>query len=534
MNIDFFLDNITPQAVEYINSNVKTDNQKSYDKLKKIFLNNQLELTSFDDTYLHIATFDWSGIERDRNWWWQIHSFPFLNWYIDSYSLQNKEERTNYFSLCMAAIDNWNVKTKKHESPLAWHDHGTAFRTRNIVNWLIFCHTKNIDLEFVTLANKIELAKLITNHIEWLSDSNNYSKYTNHGFDQAMILLTISIMFNIDELKKPRLVSRQRLEEEIKFAFTDEGVHKENSAGYQKFMLGRLKQLRSLKSLGEKIISNLAESYIEKAEEFLKAITLPDGFLPMIGDTKGFEVGILDNSTNEENHKIFDYSKSGYVIVKGNSENIGRYYFLMKNCHNSNYHRHDDDLMLYLWCNGETILGDGGLYSHNESSFVRRLIRSPLAHSVPFSNVLAERDREKLIKLPVLSYDTKSQVIEGSSYASGERITRNVNISQIDQGIIVITDQVTKLPLYINFYFDEKVSLNLLKRDEVIAETSNTICKLGFGSMKSVNMYKGRNEKFVESSLISKEYASHLENIRILLSSQKEINTIKIELTNKI
>ena len=147
MSIDFFLNSLTPQAIEYINSSTNTHSKDSYNKLKKLFLNNELELRSFDDTYLDIATFDWSGIERDRNWWWQIHSFPFLNWYIDSYSLQSEAERKSYFLLCITAIDNWSKKTKVYSSPLAWHDHGTAFRTRNIVNWLIFCYTKNMDFK---------------------------------------------------------------------------------------------------------------------------------------------------------------------------------------------------------------------------------------------------------------------------------------------------------------------------------------------------------------------------------------------------
>lgn len=530
MSIDFFLDNITPQAIEYINSNVNTDNQKSYDKLKKIFLNNQLELTSFDDTYLHIATFDWSSIERDRNWWWQIHSFPFLNWYIDSYSLQSKEERKKYFLVCISIIDNWNKKTKIFDSPLAWHDHGTAFRTRNIVNWLIFCHTKNIDLEFVTLANKIELAKLITNHIEWLSDSNNYSKYTNHGFDQAMILLTISIMFDIDELKKPRLVSRQRLEEEIKFAFTDEGVHKENSPGYQKFMLGRLKQLKLLNSLGEQLVSKLAESYIAKAEVFLTAITLPDGYLPMIGDTKGFELGIWKKNITPESHEVFDYSKSGYVIVKGNSKKIGDFYLLIKNCHHSNYHRHDDDLMLYLWCNGETILGDGGLYSHNESSKIRRFIRSSFAHSIPFSSGVFERDNNKLEKPPYLFFDAQRKYIVGESYATGNKVSRTVDIKNINQGIIELHDEVPNLPLFINYYFGENSNIKVLKRYEAVVNTGTVYCRIIFPSTRSINLYRGENEDFRETSFLSNNYGESLENMRILLSSSNTISSITIEI----
>lgn len=529
MNIQFFLESLTPQATKHISTTINTTSQESYKKLKKLFLDQTIELKSFEDTVLDITNFNWSSINRDRNWWWQAHALPFLNWYIDSYSLQNKEERTKYFSLCIAAIDNWNVKIKKYESPLAWHDHGTAFRIRNIVNWITFCYMQGI--EVISLSDNINLSKLIIEHIEWLLDSKNYSQYTNHGFDQAMILLTVSIMFDTDELEIQRFVSRQRLEEEIKFAFTDEGVHKENSPGYQKFMLGRLKQLRSLKSLGEQIISNLAESYIEKAEEFLKAITLPDGYLPMIGDTKGFEVGILDNSTNEENHKIFDYSKSGYFIVKGNSANIGHYYLLMKNCHDSNYHRHDDDLMLYLWCNGETILGDGGLYSHDESSKIRKFIRSNLAHSVPFSSGIVERDKNKLKKMPILSFDQKVGLIIGESYTSGFKIKRIVDITEIDQGILKIYDEVPNLPLFINYYFGENSNIKVIKNNKLLVSVDKVFCEIEFSSMRSVNFYRGDNDDARESSLMSKKYGENIDNMRILLSSSKNLSETKISLS---
>lgn len=527
MNTKDFMNKLTPQAIKYIASITKTDNQESYKKLKAIFDDQTIELKSFEDTYLDITSFNWSGIERDRNWWWQLQSFPFLNWYIDSYGLQNKEEKSTYFLFCIEAIDNWIAKTKNNDSPLAWHDHATAFRIRNIINWLVFCYIQEI--EVIEPSDSIDLPSLIFKHFEWLLDDQNYSKYTNHGFDQAMIILTIGAMFDAERLETQRLISRQRLKEEIEFAFTDEGVHKENSPGYQKFMLGRLKQLRTLESLGEQNITQIAESYIEKAEIFLVAITLPDGSLPMIGDTKGFELGILGKDIVQESYKVFDYSKSGYVIVKGNSEKVGDFYFLLKNCHNSNYHRHDDDLMIYLWCNGETVLGDGGLYSHNEKSKIRKFIRSSLAHSVPFSSGIIERDNSKLEKLPELFFDKKKKLIVGKSYATGSKISRTVNIENISQGIIEIYDEVQSLPLFINYFFSENSSIKVLKRYEAIINIGTVYCKINFPSTRSINLYKGTNEDFRETSLLSKDYGESLESMRILLSSSNTISKMTVE-----
>ena len=530
MSMKFLLDHLTPQAITHINSTINTNNQESYRKLKKIFNDQFIELKSFEDTNLDITSFDWGGIERDRNWWWQAHALPFLNWYLDSYDLQSEEERKKYFTLCISAIDNWHTKTKKYDSPLAWHDHGTAFRSRNIVNWIIFCHLKDVDV--ITASESINLYSLIIVHLEWLLDSNNYSKYTNHGFDQAMILLTIGIMFDTEGLEPQRTISRERLEEEIKYAFTDEGVHIENSPGYQKFMLARLKQLRLLRPLGETVVSKLAESYIEKAESFLRAITLPNGYLPMIGDTRGGDKGLKNDNDREPEYVIYDYSKSGYFIVKGNNAEIGSFYLLFKNCHDSNYHRHDDDLMIYLWCNGEVIFGDGGLYSHNEQSKVRKFLRSHLAHSVPFTGGKIERDRNKLIASTKLFFDKDNSLIIGESYASGSRVSRVLDIKHIKEGVIKIRDKVLETPLYINFYLSEKANVKFIERDNAVFNVGEVYCDIKIPSARSVNLYKGNNELLRKCSFLSKVYGEVLENSRLLVSSSKSVSEIEIILSS--
>lgn len=452
MSVKFFLDNLTPQAIKYIKHIVKTSNPESYKKLKKIFIDQSIELKSFEDTNLDIINFNWNGIERDRNWWWQAQALPFLNWYVESYNLQSEEERKKYFSLCLAAIDNWNTKTKDYDSPLAWHDHGTAFRTRNIINWITFCYTQDIDV--IALSNNINLSKLIVKHLDWLLDSKNYSEYTNHGFDQSMIVLTISAMFDSEQFETHRLMSRQRLKAEIKFAFTDEGVHKENSPGYQKFMLARLKQLRTLALLNETVISELAENYIVKAEEFLRVITLPNGYLPMIGDTRGEDVG-LQYSQNA-NIDILDYSASGYIILRGRTVTNKDFHLLFKCSHFSNYHRHDDDLSLHLFFDNVVILGDGGLGSHNEKDERRKALRSNIAHNVPYVSGINPIRSEALLeknKRPHV-YISGNKII-GESYGYGMLIRREIDFTKLLEGYLYIKDELigdSEAKLITHFY----------------------------------------------------------------------------------
>jgi len=78
---------VTPGANDYIQTTINTKNKADYQKLKKLFDEKRFEAKSFEDSNLNIQTFDWQSLKRDRNWWWQLQALPFLNWYVNSFSL---------------------------------------------------------------------------------------------------------------------------------------------------------------------------------------------------------------------------------------------------------------------------------------------------------------------------------------------------------------------------------------------------------------------------------------------------------------
>ena len=505
----------TPQATKHIQKAVNLNNKTDYKNLKKLFDEQHFVTNNFSDTELNITTFDWQSLERDRNWWWQLQALPFLNWYANSLGLQTEEERTRYFSLCLDAVHCWiNSAKQNKESPLVWHDHAAAFRMRNLTNWLLFCHNAGLPVNEEVRGEP--LASLVIEHLDWIQKDKHYSKHTNHGFDQAMIALTIGLMFNRDDFEPYRQRNRERLKDEVTFAFTDEGVHKENSPGYQKMMLGRLKQLRAFLPLGEREVAELGERYIEKAETFLRAITLPDGCLPMIGDTQGGELGLPDSTSLDEGLKVYNYGNSGYVIIKGKNQTIGPFFLLVKNCHFSNYHRHDDDLMIYLWCNGDVILGDGGLYSHNEKSNIRKFMRSPLAHSIPYIKGRPVRDRSKLASVPKISFD--GRVIYAESFMFGSLITRKVDITRIAEGIVKVRDGTLSGPHFVNYFFGERADARFIKKGFFQVDFLSSYFKVT-STARFYGLFKGEHLSLQGSSYLSERYNVVSGNLRILFSS---------------
>ncbi|UTD55537.1 heparinase II/III family protein [Halomonas sp. MS1] len=515
---------VTPGANDYIQTTINTKNKADYQKLKKLFDDQRFEAKSFEDSDLNILTFDWQSLERDRNWWWQLQALPFLNWYANSFSLQSEEERTGYLSLCLDAIHNWINQAKQNkDSPLVWHDHASAYRVRNLTNWLVFCHSNGLPLGEEPCAEL--LGSLIIEHLDWIQEDKHYSKHTNHGFDQAMIALTISLMFARDDFELYRQCNRARLKDEVTFAFTNEGVHKENSPGYQKMMLGRLKQLRTLSPLGEQEISQMGELYIEKAEAFLRAITLPNGYLPMIGDTRGGDEGLPYEQ--KEQVDVLNYSASGYVIIRGKDGKGKSFFILMKNTHESNYHRHDDDLMLYVFYDGETVFGDAGLLSHNEKDSRRVFVRSHFAHSLPYINKRGIRNRERLANRPHLSIDQYG-VVNMSSSMFGEKISRSVRLFYHELLKINVTD--TRVggdsdDLFVNFIVPQANSVTS-GSNRVCASFDDFCCKIECTSMLNSKVLKGWDETSNESSSISSpNYGAIVDAYRITIMSKKVVDT---------
>lgn len=506
------LNYLSPKAVKYIDHCINSCSNIDYLKIKKLSEENVIKLKNFTDVELDIIQFDWVGLEQNRNWWWQMQALPFLNWSVNSYHLQSGEEQKKIFEFCVAAIENWVRKTKNSESPLVWHDHASAFRVRNIVNWMVFYYIQGRDI--VGEIGNLNLARIIMDHLDWLYLDKNYSEKTNHGFDQSMILLTISMMFDHKLLEPYRVVSKNRLKNEIQLAFTEEGVHKENSPGYQKFMLQRMKQLDRINILGEKEINDLARNYIDKAEKFLSAITLPNGKLPMVGDT------FLETGVNQcKNNALvkYNYSESDYFIVKGKDNKGKDIFVLFKNSHFSDYHRHDDDLMLFVFYDGEVVLGDAGLYSHEEGDVIRKFCRSYCAHSIPFINNEAARSFRNLKATPKIN--VKGSKIVGISYMFGVKITRTIDLSNIDKGIIKLYDKVDNVNMSIsaNFFIPRRCPISISK-NRFIFRSGGVAATIDFDGSVSLNMIiQGGGPGVYDTAIVSKSYELYEEATRVVI-----------------
>lgn len=413
-----------------------------------------LVFNDFEDATIDLTSFDWREGSENRNWWWQLQQLPVFRWYVQSSQLWMPEGRQrDVHEFLVSVVRNWNSRAnvRRSSSPLVWHDHGSAIRLKHLVDFYALHAARDDDAD-----SKLLMHHLLVQHVKFLLNRKNYSQNTNHGFEQAETLYRCGIVFpNNKWMSFAGHIGQERLTKEIEFAFTSQGVHKENSPGYQRLMVSKLRALQALADHSKDETFTELDETIRAADRFLSALTLSDGSLPLIGDTRSTDINKqpAPHSAPPRTVKIgqiqlHDFSDSGYVIVDYVDTSSGLPGKVVLKCtHLSNYHRHDDDLSVYWQVGDQCLLGDGGLYSHNEQEFERVFVRSAHAHCVPFINgVLAERRRQKLHRLPTLSLLQDPLRVRGRTWAySGWCVERTVYLEKLPGGVVTIDDVVSRI-----------------------------------------------------------------------------------------
>nr|WP_136251677.1 heparinase II/III family protein [Ningiella ruwaisensis] len=475
-------ENVNTDQVAFFVKENSGRNKEAKDCLLLAMNENIVEIKSFDNAHIDFRTFDWKTTGQDRNWWWQIQALPFLTWFVSSRKLLSLEERRLAAKFCKDSLVNWiEITPEDDDKTLRWHDHATSYRLTNFFNWtfsLWLDDELNDFIQDIDLPYRME--DILKKHIAWLSEDENYSKYTNHGFDQATAVFIIGLYTSYPVWKPFFELSENRLIEEIEFAYTEEGVHKENSPGYHIFMLRRLNRFNKLGELYANKVSEKAIILEERAKLFKEALTLPDGTLPLVGDTRGGH--FVEKYDFPRELTIYDYSKSGYVIIKGHVLDKPLY-LMVKNCFDSVYHRHDDDLHIYLSFDNIDLLSDGGLGSHNERDPLRISLRSNECHNVPYiAGEKALRNRKSLASAPTLS--VTEDIIVAESFLYGRKIKRTIDISQLETGAIAITDVVDgkEKGLMENLFFHQFADVSLKNSNATISVGGQKRMAISFGS----------------------------------------------------
>lgn len=303
---------------------------------------------------------------------------------------------------------NDNV-TKKFPSKLSWNDHTTALRLNNIM--YLFEYSRKIETtnEFVS-----SLLTAVYIHCQVLSEPRFYSEFHNHGLYQSYILYWTSCVFpEFLDAEKWKELGLERTTSEVLHAFTEEGVHIENSPGYHKSQLENIIKINQIfiNYENKPVYANIDE-IIYGAIEYLAYTIKPNNRFPLLGDTRYERQNIKESlsyynflsnyayyqytfSQGENGEKPLHadkvYKKSGYAIFRDKWQNVQNFqetvYLVFKAGFLSKAHKHSDDLSFVLYAFGEDWIVDAGLYTYGSNAF-RNYVRSNKAHNLVLIDTL--------------------------------------------------------------------------------------------------------------------------------------------------
>lgn len=484
----------------------KTDNDEVL--ARRLVDENFIDTRNFGSVYCGADIWS-SGPQEDRSWRWTLHAFLPLDPLI----------ATGRIGMLSQLIGAWRSKFESEaiENDFPWHDHATALRLDRL---------SRIKLQFP----QCDFLDLAQRHAELLMRDDFYSKHTNHGFDQALSLVLAALAFPEAEVAGVwRELGLARLNAEIHFAFTDEGVHVENSPAYHFGMISNMLRARRLLQASGQGSADFDEHF-DKALRFLTWVTRPDRFLAYMGDSTSYRpsvhpeladlpsaplvewVSTGGRAGTEPTGNFVVYEESGYAAYRSSWQSWpGHTHIVMKSGFLSPYHRQADDLNVLVHAYGEDWLIDSGLYNHNRLDPVRIYMRSARAHNVPFilgaqidrANIGPEFASLRKIEASGCLYAVKGKT---RMYQAG-LLTRTLRIKGQDD--FSIQDEVAGyegMPRYWIFHVPKNKTLELNGGVVSVIGKRKTMVITPSDSKVPVAFYLGFKQKFpsVTSTAVNK------------------------------
>ncbi len=343
---------------------------------------------------------------NDRNWQFWFHNWKFTSCLLDGYTAFKDPWYLNRIKWLV--IDWWrdNFKEEFPSGEFSWYDHTIPIRLHHMLEIFEFVRRNSaLDVNFTKVA-----LRSIYWHARILAEEKPlYIKNHNHGLDQSMKLLETSQLFPEFSLSKSwEKISRERLRNEINFALTSEGVHKENSPGYHGWVSVYCAKINDFSEhyMGAPITKTDSKRLQEGGLRYISTIARPDNTLPQLGDTSpGVDINIHFPLQKElswypyyqyikSNGKIGKkprettavFKKSGYYVYRDKWDNPNEnsaIQLILKCGFLAKGHRHNDDGNILLYGLGEDWLIDAGTYGYEHNQY-RSYVVSPSAHNISF------------------------------------------------------------------------------------------------------------------------------------------------------
>ncbi len=268
----------------------------------------------------------------------------------------------------MLAFARWEALQRKPVAML-WNDHAVAARVAVLARlWRSMREDPEASSE-----QRATLVALVARSAELLAKPSQFTVRTNHGVMQNLALLQISAAFSkLPKASHWRRLAMERLDLQLGFYVSDEGVVLEHSAGYHMFgdrLIGHALQLARLNGV---VPSERLLAAARQLPRFTRHLSRPDGSLPLVGNTAADESflpmpqgGALPVVSADQG---LIYPLSGYAIWWAAGSALSQTLVAWAK-HDRHGHKHADEPSVHFWSRGIDWITAAGYWPYGERYF---------------------------------------------------------------------------------------------------------------------------------------------------------------------
>lgn len=353
-----------------------------------------------------LDTFDWSRVPLDDSKdTYQMYLFSLypIGYAVKAYELTSDKK---YIVFAEKLLKSWlkffsdPISFKK--CPAIMGKHCIALRVETLIHYILVVG----EAGFLPAEFRRALVKHLDLHIDYLCDPNLYAYNHNHGVFQDRALIYLAWFLDVSNKQELIDFAKKRLIVQRNYAFTEEMISVENSYDYHIIAIRLFREIAKLLDwIGDEYGKTLLNDF-NKATKYLGYFLKPDGYAPMIGDSKHHRVSKAEARTlgdpllyavtrcregEKPQEKAAIFPKSGYMALRqywaredsftGRKRATDAMWCMFKSGYRSMNHKHADDLSFMMHCKGHDVFVDTGVYSYSSSSKYRNYFISALAHN---------------------------------------------------------------------------------------------------------------------------------------------------------
>lgn len=347
------------------------------------------EVSSLDPDVLWAET-------GDRGRGRHAHGFTFFADWVGAGALLDPTEAAAMRHLILSTVLAWDERfgrDRESAPEMAYHDETTAQRLLGVIAAL--------DLPDLDEGQRSTLTEFADRTASVLAEPDFHSGLNNHGMFQDLALLTWSVLVAPAEDHAGDVawsLAEGRLDAYFASCFTSDGVHVENTPTYHVMVSRYLPILAGIFRHAGTSSAALYEGLLEGAERYAVHAVTPEGIYPPVSDTQRRP---LDTETNLRTFigGEFEYAatagtrgrrpqeltavfpRSGYAMTRSAWGDPEATFVYFSCAYNADYHKHSDELSVFLRSAGRDLLCEAGGYGYNWKDPLTKYAYSSAAHN---------------------------------------------------------------------------------------------------------------------------------------------------------